>query len=230
LQSACADDGELLSRVESLLASHKGESRFLQTPVGEQLGDNITEGNAATIVTGTGSTQDESPSSDAGSVLDFSRPQERNKMAEETPLGYLEPSTKPGSLGRLAHYEILEVIGRGTFGTVLRAFDDKLQRVVAIKVMAPELAATSPARKRFIREAQASAAIRHENVVSSYAVEERPLRAAEGRGREPPKVAPDKSGSPGAVHWPQRRLAMFRLLLAAKSFQAGSHSPPPVAQ
>jgi formylglycine-generating enzyme required for sulfatase activity len=58
---------------------------------------------------------------------------------------------------------------------VLKAFDDKLQRVVAIKVMAPELAVTSPARKRFLREAQSSAAIRHEHVVSVYAVEEKPL-------------------------------------------------------
>ena len=177
LQSACADNVELLSRVESLLASHEGESRFLQTPVGEQLGDDPTGQAAATIVMGTGSTQDEAPDAGdaAASSLDFSHLNERNKMAEETPLDYLEPSTKPGSLGRLAHYEILEVVGSGAFGTVLRAFDDKLQRVVAIKVMAPELAATSPARKRFIREAQASAAIRHENVVSVYAVEEKPI-------------------------------------------------------
>ena len=94
---------------------------------------------------------------------------------DEIPLGYLQPSTKPDSLGRLGHYEMLEVIGRGAFGTVLQAFDEKLQRVVAIKVMAPELAATSPARKRFLREAQASAAIRHEHVVQVYAVEEKPL-------------------------------------------------------
>ncbi len=177
LQSACADNGELLTRVESLLASHEGESRFLQTPVVEQLEDNRTGEIAATIVMGTGSTQDEEPSGDdsATSILDFSQLQERVKMSDEIPLGYLEPSTKPGSLGRLAHYEILEVVGQGAFGTVLRAFDEKLQRVVAIKVMAPELAATSPARKRFVREAQASAAIRHEHVVSVYSVEEKPI-------------------------------------------------------
>lgn len=175
LQSACAGNAELLSRVESLLASHEGASRFLQTPVGEQLGDDPTGETAATLVVGTGSTHDESASGEARSVIEFSPNQERVNMADETPLGYLEPSTKPGSLGRLAHYEILEVVGHGAFGTVLRAFDEKLQRVVAIKVMAPELAATSPARKRFIREAQASAQIRHENVVSVYSVEEKPI-------------------------------------------------------
>ncbi len=67
------------------------------------------------------------------------------------------------------------MIGRGAFGTVLRAFDEKLHRVVAIKVMAPELAGTSPARRRFLREAQASAAVRHEHVVGIHAVEEKPL-------------------------------------------------------
>ncbi len=89
-------------------------------------------------------------------------------------LFFLQPSEKPDSLGRLTHYEILEVIGRGGMGIVLRAFDDKLHRVVAIKVMAPQLAATSPPRKRFLREARA-AAIRHEHVVDIHAVEEEPI-------------------------------------------------------
>ncbi len=70
---------------------------------------------------------------------------------------------------------MIEVLGKGAFGTVLKAFDEKLHRMVAIKVMSIELAETSPARKRFLREARASAAIRHENVVAIYAVEEQPL-------------------------------------------------------
>src|SRR5262249_18004291 len=55
------------------------------------------------------------------------------------------------------------------------AFDDTLQRVVAIKVLSPQLATTSPARKRFLREARAAGRVRHENVVQIYAVEEQPL-------------------------------------------------------
>jgi formylglycine-generating enzyme required for sulfatase activity len=50
-----------------------------------------------------------------------------------------------------------------------------LQRVVALKVMAPQLAATSPARKRFLREARSAAQVRHENVVQVYEVAEQPL-------------------------------------------------------
>jgi hypothetical protein len=81
------------------------------------------------------------------------------------------PSDSPGSLGRLGHYDILEVIGRGGMGTVLRAFDDKLHRVVAIKVMAAPLAADAAARRRFTREAQAQAAVSHDHVVTIHAVE-----------------------------------------------------------
>ncbi len=95
--------------------------------------------------------------------------------ADEIDLSFLQASTAPDSLGRLGHYEVQQVIGRGGCGIVLKALDTRLQRVVAIKVMAPELARTSPARKRFLREARATAAIRHENVVNIYAVEEQPL-------------------------------------------------------
>ena len=90
-------------------------------------------------------------------------------------LDFLQPSTRPDSLGRLGHYEVLQVLGKGGFGIVFRAFDETLQRVVAIKVLAPQMAATSPARKRFLREARSSAKVRHENIVQVYAVEEQPL-------------------------------------------------------
>ncbi len=99
----------------------------------------------------------------------------RQDDEDEDALTFLQPSTKPGSLGRLGHYEVLEVIGRGGFGVVLKAFDERLHRVVAVKVLAPRLAATSPARKRFKREARAFSAVRHENVVAVYAVEEQPI-------------------------------------------------------
>jgi hypothetical protein len=90
----------------------------------------------------------------------------------EGALDFLSPPEKPGQLGRLGHYEVLEVIGRGGMGIVLKAMDAKLQRVVAIKVMAPQLAASAGARKRFRREAQAAAAVRDEHVIDIHAVEE----------------------------------------------------------
>lgn len=74
----------------------------------------------------------------------------------------------------LGHFDVLETIGRGGFGVVVKAFDQKLQRIVAIKMMSSEMAINSPARKRFVREARAGAAVRSENVVRIYAVEEKP--------------------------------------------------------
>jgi hypothetical protein len=87
-------------------------------------------------------------------------------------LSFLAPPSEPGSIGRLDHYEILEVIGRGAMGIVLRARDTKLERIVAIKVLAPVLAISAPARQRFVREARAAAAISHDNVIAIHAVED----------------------------------------------------------
>jgi hypothetical protein len=86
-------------------------------------------------------------------------------------LDFLAPSERPDSLGRLAHYEILKVIGAGGMGIVFKAFDEQLHRMVAIKMMPLEMAASSTARQRFIREARAAAAITHEHVVTIHAVE-----------------------------------------------------------
>jgi hypothetical protein len=92
--------------------------------------------------------------------------------AGDDSLSFLTPSQKPGHLGRLGHYEVQEVIGKGGFGIVLKAFDEKLHRVVAIKVLSPAYAAIGSARKRFIREARAAAAVKNEHVVAIYNVQD----------------------------------------------------------
>ena len=74
----------------------------------------------------------------------------------------------------LSHYDLLETLGQGGFGVVWKAFDRNLRRIVAVKVMTVEAAALVEARTRFLREARAMAAVRHENVVRVYDVEERP--------------------------------------------------------
>ena len=70
------------------------------------------------------------------------------------------------------HYEVLEVVGCGGTGVVLRARDTKLLRVVALKVLAAPLAASGSARRRFAREARAAAAIRDDHVIAIHAVED----------------------------------------------------------
>ncbi|HEV3122184.1 MAG TPA: tetratricopeptide repeat protein [Isosphaeraceae bacterium] len=85
---------------------------------------------------------------------------------------FLEPSDDPQSLGRFGAYEVLGLVGRGGMGIVYKAYDASLKRVVAVKVLAPALASEALARRRFIREAQAAAAICHPNVVNIHAVDE----------------------------------------------------------
>jgi hypothetical protein len=77
------------------------------------------------------------------------------------------PPPPGGSLGR---YLVIEELGRGGMGVVLRAYDPKLQREVAIKLLrAGVLDATSEAR--MIHEARAMAKLSHPNVVAVYDVE-----------------------------------------------------------
>ena len=90
-------------------------------------------------------------------------------------LDFLKPSSSPGRIGKLGSYEVLEVTGYGGMGIVLKAHDTKLNRIVAIKVLAPHLSRNAAATKRFLREAQAAAAVSHERVVTIFAVEESSL-------------------------------------------------------
>jgi serine/threonine protein kinase/formylglycine-generating enzyme required for sulfatase activity len=153
LDGACGGDPARRARIESLLLSHDAADSFLDNPaVNPPAPDPLATqelGGAAT------------PNGDANEA--------------DADLMFLAPPRRADSLGRLGHYEMIQVLGRGGFGIVFRAFDETLQRVVAVKVMAPQIATLSPARKRFLREAQSSAQVRHENVVQVYEVGEQPL-------------------------------------------------------
>jgi serine/threonine protein kinase len=173
LASACAGNSELRRRVEKLLRAHANAGDFLQKPVGEQLAGSLASGDATEEIGA--STDGPAAAPDGGTALYLERAEGGTASGPDSTRGFLQPSTRSDSLGRLGHYEVLEVLGQGGFGIVFRAVDEQLQRIVAIKVLSPEMAATSPARRRFLREARSSARVRHENVVQVYAVEEEPL-------------------------------------------------------
>ena len=84
----------------------------------------------------------------------------------------LQPSDHPGSLGRFDHYEVMEFLGYGGMGIVMRGFDPALNRHSAIKVLAPELATSAAARRRFSREAKSAAAVVHRHVVPIQTVDQ----------------------------------------------------------
>ncbi len=71
--------------------------------------------------------------------------------------------------GVLGEFEILEVLGRGGMGTVYRAWQQSLHRLVALKVLAPHVADSPSAVVRFQREAQAAAKLHHSHIVPIHA-------------------------------------------------------------
>ena len=86
-----------------------------------------------------------------------------------TPFPFLGPAARPGDLGTLGPYRVEAVIGRGGMGVVFRGHDPALGRDVAVKVLPP--AVDHPAaRERFVREAKSAAGVRHDHVVTVYAV------------------------------------------------------------
>ena len=77
---------------------------------------------------------------------------------------------EPGT--RIAHYEVLAVIGRGGMGEVYRARDSKLQRDVALKTLSAEFAADAERVARLEREATVIAALNHPHIAAIYGIED----------------------------------------------------------
>ncbi|HET9950874.1 MAG TPA: protein kinase, partial [Candidatus Eisenbacteria bacterium] len=83
------------------------------------------------------------------------------------------PSVGDSPIGKtISHYRIVEKIGAGGMGQVYRARDLRLDRDVAIKILPPEATRDRTAAERFLREARASSALHHPNVVAIYGLEE----------------------------------------------------------
>jgi serine/threonine protein kinase/Tfp pilus assembly protein PilF len=83
----------------------------------------------------------------------------------------------PGIAERVGKFELLEVVGRGAFGTVYRARDSDLDRIVAVKVPRGDWWAEGAEGERFLREARNAARLSHPGIVPVYEVgraEERP--------------------------------------------------------
>ena len=86
--------------------------------------------------------------------------------------GVLTESDDPEYRANLGAYKTIEFIGRGGMGIVLKAYEESLNRTVALKILRPELVDDKDALKRFTREARAAGTLRHPNIVTVYAVGE----------------------------------------------------------
>jgi uncharacterized protein YegL/tRNA A-37 threonylcarbamoyl transferase component Bud32 len=78
------------------------------------------------------------------------------------PVGELGPG------GEVAGYRLERFLGQGGMAVVYRAYDSRLERRVALKVLAPELSGDTSFRQRFIRESRAAAAVDHPNILPIF--------------------------------------------------------------
>ncbi len=94
--------------------------------------------------------------------------------ADTTPLSldFLAPPQQPDEIGRLGPYRLMQILGHGGMGIVFRAEDPALQRAVAVKTLQPALSVDADAHARFLREARAAAAIRHDHIITIHQVGE----------------------------------------------------------
>jgi DNA helicase-2/ATP-dependent DNA helicase PcrA len=79
---------------------------------------------------------------------------------------------KPLPVQTIAHYRILEPIGAGGMGAVYKAYDNKLQRTVALKLLPSEYVSQQDRRRRFFQEARAASALSHPHILTIYEVGE----------------------------------------------------------
>ena len=98
----------------------------------------------------------------------------------------LSPPQSPGELGRIGPYRVLKLLDAGGMGMVFLAEDPQLEHRVALKVVKPTLGTTDETRQRFLREARAAAAVRHDHIVTIYQVgEDRGVPPGHGAARRP---------------------------------------------
>lgn len=95
----------------------------------------------------------------------------KSSAGNEPAYPFLLPPVEGDEIGRLGNYRVLRLLGAGGMGMVFGAEDIALRRPVALKVMRPEEEQKGDTSwQRFLREARAMAAIKHDNLVTVYQV------------------------------------------------------------
>jgi tetratricopeptide (TPR) repeat protein len=147
LDATCPAEPELRARVEYLLAC---DARLrAQEGVRCLLDSRLVRGTAATPVPTLSATTEQHPAPEGARAA-----------------GARAAATQAGALpARLGRYQLLEEIGRGGMGSVLRGHDPELGRDLAVKVLLPDHQHDAAVRRRFTEEAQIGGQLQHPGIV-----------------------------------------------------------------
>ncbi|MEL6107254.1 MAG: protein kinase, partial [Planctomycetota bacterium] len=155
--------GGLDEATESRLIEHVDHCRRCQQRLDSPTESPALRGQLSTLGASCDSVLHEKVILDAKSILNHGETTESDAWSS----GLVDHSERDG-------YEFVRPLGRGGMGVVFLAREVALDRLVAIKVLKPELARQSSAVERFLREARAAAAIKHPNVITIHSVSARP--------------------------------------------------------
>ena len=154
-------DASAWSRIESVLAAalelpHDARDGFVEHAC---VGDAVLQAEVAALLA----------ASERDSPVDAPVATVRAVLADRDPAAMV-PHLEPGS--RLGPYEIVSPLGAGGMGQVYRARDSRLDRDVAVKIVAPHLRPDATSRARLEREARVIASLSHPNVVAIFDIGE----------------------------------------------------------
>ena len=164
---ACAQQTAQLHQVDTLLSSMKGAEKTQPEMSAEEearlerLMGSLSDLHAARV----DATILSNPQSQGATSS------ESDDVTRELSAAWRAPE-ESDELGRLGGYRILKVLGAGGMGGVFLAQDMQLRRRVALKLMRPRAASAPGAAERFLREARAAAALRHDHIITIYQVGE----------------------------------------------------------
>ncbi|MCA9054065.1 MAG: zf-HC2 domain-containing protein, partial [Planctomycetaceae bacterium] len=166
--------GELTTDEEQLLEQHLSNCTACRDRLERLAASPRRWSDAATWLREQLEADGNQPADSSGSAMEF--------RVSDFIVDELRPARTEGAIGRLDDVEVLEVVGQGAMGVVLKGYQPELQRLVALKVLRPELCTSGAARKRFLREARAAASVVHPHVM--------PIHAVRADGRLPYLVMP----------------------------------------
>jgi WD40 repeat protein len=181
--STCPNDDQLRQLLAEAVAAADREalvSHVETCPACQQLLERLSEDNEIDWDLLRGAPPAALPEADAAVVRRFEETPPSGEPATLSDLGaapepisFPGPPTDKGPLGQLDGLHIRRELGRGRYGVVYQAVDE-MERLVAVKVLKPQLADDPRERARFEEEARKAAAVRHDHIVTVHRVGQAP--------------------------------------------------------